>query len=92
MQEGLLDYQVSMPWIFPHDWPERRNASRLVAFLSQHMQLQPPTLINLAKARLASMHFGLEKVLGTDSVHDLLQEVYPRPAPPRGHDGDADVM
>ena len=77
VQEGLLDYTVSMPWIFPHNWPERAAAHRLVSFLGQHMQLQPPSLLNLTKARLASMHFGLEKVLGTLSIHELLSEVYP---------------
>lgn len=76
MLEGLLDYTVSLPWIFPHHWQEREDATRLVRFLSQHMQLQPPSLINLTKARLASMHFGLEKVLKTGSVHELLAEVY----------------
>ena len=76
MLEGLLDYTVALPWIYPKHWQERAEATRLVNFLSQHMQLQPPSLINLTKARLASMHFGLEKVLKTGSVHDLLDEVY----------------
>lgn len=76
MEEGLLDYVVSMPWIFPAHWKEREDAHSLVNFLSQHMQLQPPSLINLTKARLASMHFGLERVLKTGSVHEMLLEVY----------------
>ncbi len=76
VQEGLLDYTVSMPWIYPPHWPERKEAHRLVSFLGQSMQLQPPSLINLTKARLASMHFGLERVIRTDSIHELLAEVY----------------
>ena len=76
MEEGLLDYTLSLPWMLPHDWEERTSALRLVSFLGQNMQLQPPTLINLTKAKLASMHFGLERVLNTDSIHQLLSELY----------------
>ncbi len=75
VQEGLLDYLVCIPWLYPLDWPEREKARDLVNFMGQHVQLQPPSLINITKAKLASMYFGLEKVLMTDSVTELLAKV-----------------
>ena len=51
-------------------------ANSLVTMVSRKIQLQPPSLVNLTRGYLASMHFGLEKVLRTDSVHELLSDVY----------------
>ena len=75
LQEGLMDYLVCLPWLYPQDWPERRQAQQLVAFMGQHVQLQPPSLSNITKAKLAAMYFGLEKVLLAD-VNQLLTEAY----------------
>ena len=70
--EGLVDYIVCMPWNAPQESRVQQRATELVTFLSQHIQLQPPSLVSVTKARLASLHFGLERVLNTLSVHDLL--------------------
>lgn len=70
--EGLVDYIVCMPWNVPQESRVQQRATELVTFLSQHIQLQPPSLVSVTKARLASLHFGLERVLNTLSVHDLL--------------------
>ena len=70
--EGLVDYIVCMPWNVPQESRVQQRATELVTFLSQHIQLQPPSLVSVTKARLASLHFGLEQVLNTLSVHDLL--------------------
>ena len=75
VREGLVDYIICMPWNVPQESRVQRRARELVVFLSQHMQLQPPSLVNTTKARLASLHFGLDKVLYTHSVHELLSGV-----------------
>ena len=39
------------------------------------MKPQPPSLCVIARAKLAAMHFGLEKVMGV-SVQQLMAETY----------------
>lgn len=75
VHEGLVDYIVCMPWNVPQENRVQQRAKELVTFLSQHMQLQPPSLVSVSKARLASLHFGLDRVLNTLSVHHLLSGV-----------------
>ena len=75
VHEGLVDYIVCMPWNVPQESRVQQKAKELVTFLSQHMQLQPPSLVSVTKARLASLHFGLDRVLNTLSVHHLLSGV-----------------
>ena len=72
VHEGLVDYIVCMSWNVPQESRVQQRAKELVAFLSQHMQLQPPSLVSVTKARLASLHFGLDRVLNTLSIHHLL--------------------
>ncbi len=43
----------------------------MVQILGSGMELQPPKLVNLAKAKLAKMYFGLERVMNTE-VGDLI--------------------
>ena len=76
VQEGLMDYMVSVPWFYPSQWQERENAQQLVTFLGQKLQLQPPSLLNLTKAHLAATCFGLDKVLRIESLHEFLSEMY----------------
>ena len=72
VREGLVDYVMSMPWNVPQGSRVHQRARELVTFLGQHMHLHPPSLVNLTKARLASLHFGLDKVFRAFSVHELL--------------------
>ena len=74
VREGLVDYVTSMPWNVPHGTRVHQRSKELVAFLGQHMQLQPPSLVNLSKARLASLYFGLDKVFKAFSVHELVSD------------------
>lgn len=73
-KEGLVDYIVCLPWCLPQGSRAQQRACDLISYLSHEMQLQPPSLLNLAKAKLASMHFGLKKMLNTFSMQDLLVE------------------
>lgn len=72
IKEGLADYIVCLPWCLPQDSREYHRACEMISYLRGGMALQPPSLLNLAKAKLASSHFGLRKMLSTFSMQDLL--------------------
>ena len=78
IEEGLMDYVLCLPWSVPKESKAEERAIELVSCLRRKMQLQPPTLVNLTKARLASMFFGLEKVRTTGSFRHLVAEAYPQ--------------
>ena len=69
--ESLVDYVTCLPWHLSPDTKAHRRACELRLSLSQKMQLQPPSLVNLTKAKLAATHCGLEKVLKANSLHDI---------------------
>ena len=74
VKEGLVDYVVCLPWCVPKQSATYHRALSMITYLRGTVQLQPPSLLNLAKAKLASMHFGLKKMLNTFSMQDLLHE------------------
>ena len=63
LKEGLLDFVVCMPQYVPPSL--RPQAEELVQMVvsSPDIPEGPPKLLNLVKARLAKMHFGLEEIL-----------------------------
>ena len=74
VRESLLEYLVCIPWLYPTNWTEeKKQAKDLLNSVGKHLQLQPPSLITICKARLAGMYLGLEKVLSAD-IHQLLAE------------------
>ena len=73
--ELLLDFVVCMPWHLTKGTNAHKRACDLNTFLGQKMQIQPPSLVNMAKAKLATMHFGLETVVNAPSVHELVHEI-----------------
>ena len=74
LKEKLCDFIVCLPAYLPSSL--QAKAKGLVSILGSHLQLQPPRLSLLAKARLAKMHFGLERMLQVHSVHQLFAELY----------------
>ena len=74
IQEGLVEYVTCMPWYTPR--VVRKRAEQLVSMLGKKIQLQPPRLGVMTRAKLATLHFGFEKVFQAVSVHELLTEVY----------------
>ena len=62
-KEGLLDFVICMPQYVPPSL--RPQAEELVQMVvsSPDIPEGPPKLLNLVKARLAKMHFGLERIL-----------------------------
>ena len=75
VSQGLVDYVVCLPWLMSAGSKSYERARVLVSYLSEKMVLQPPSLINIARAKLAKMHFGLRKVLEF-SVNELIEEYY----------------
>ena len=73
-KEGLVDYITSLPW---HVSPESISlAEGVVSELSCHVKLQPPRLCSIVQAKLARMHFGLERVVASDSPVDLIRSAF----------------
>ena len=75
LKEGLLDYVFCMPWYVP--FKSRERARALVSELGNHIRPEPPKLCTLAKAKLAKMHFGLERIVKMASMGEILQDVFP---------------
>ena len=74
VQEKLEDYVTCLPSHLPPGML-REQARELVRIVgSGGMQLQPPRLVNLVKAKLAKLHFGLEPVL-CRSVGELVNQL-----------------
>ena len=60
LKEGLVDFVICMPQYVP---PSSRPQAEELVVSSPDIPEGPPNLLNLVKARLAKMHFGLEQVL-----------------------------
>ena len=75
VQHGLLDFVLCLLWVVPHGTTAHLRARAIVSYLSEKMTLQPPSLINMARAKLAKMYFGLKRTL-TLSLHELVQEYH----------------
>lgn len=75
-RDGLVDYIICLPWCVPGGERLKERASEIVSVVrSARPKLQPPSLLTLTKVKLASYLFGLEKVIATDSVHELIRSV-----------------
>ena len=73
-KQGLLDYLTCLPWRFPKGSTAQKRAKSIVDMVGSHIQLQPPKLYTMVKSKLATMYFGLEKVLNSD-CHILVEEI-----------------
>lgn len=77
IREGLFDYVRCLPAHVPKSLrPQANEIVRLVSTScdNSHLLHCPPSLMVIAKAYLAKMHFGLEKIL-THTVGQLMSEV-----------------
>ena len=74
VREGLVDFLTCMPWYTTG--PAEERARDLVEMIQQapDMKLQPPSLLNMAKACVAKHYCGLPTVVEY-SVPDILQLV-----------------
>lgn len=71
IREGMVNYITCLPWCLAQGSRAHLQACELVSHLREDTQLQPPSLLNIAKAKLAFMHYGLKKMLDMHSIHDL---------------------
>eukprot|EP00731_Ephydatia_muelleri_P038811 Em0921g2a len=74
LNEGLVDYIVCLPSHVPETL--RSKAQGLIQLLSSegNIAVHPPRLINLAKAKLAKMYFGLEFVHSTP-INEIMKKI-----------------
>ena len=70
IQEGLSDYLVCLPWYVPEKL--KKAACDLLSVFAGNSSISPPRLSILARAKLAKVRFGLEKVLRVVSARELL--------------------
>ena len=75
LKSELLNYIVCLPWVLADGSEAQRRAQALVASLAEEMELQPPPLLTLSRAKLAKIHFGLKKAM-TMSVQEMVAECY----------------
>ena len=74
VQENLLDFVVALPWHVPLACS--LEASALTSELCTSMaNVGPPQLANLAKAKLAKLHLGLDRILEM-SVSEIATHFY----------------
>lgn len=73
-RENLLPYIITAPMHVPLTL--KIQAIELVCCLGRFKTIEPPTLIDLAKANLAKYQFGLERLLHLESPHELVHEYY----------------
>ena len=78
IENGLLDFVVCLPWIVEAGSRAHSRACELLSFLRSEMVLQPPSLINLARAKLAVMHFGLSRIVNL-SVQEVFMDYHKEP-------------
>ncbi len=72
-QERLEDFVTCAPSYVPLELvPQAEELVRVVG--STGYQVQPPKLLNLVKAKLAAIHFGLEQVMNK-SVGELVTQM-----------------
>ena len=78
LKEKMLDYVVQLPWYVPP--AARKRAKQLLPALRAHMEVPVPKLANICRAKLAKVHYGLQKVIQT--MPDVLfKEIYPTSRP-----------
>ena len=76
-KEGLVDYVRCLPWYLSPEGNAQHRACQLASELKP-LLTQPPSLTNISRARLASMHFGLGKVLSKQPC-EIYMELYSSP-------------
>ena len=69
IEEELLDFVVMAPWFVPSGSQER--AHRVVYQLTKVQSLQPPSLTNICKAKVAKLRVG--SISNTGKVKSLFQ-------------------
>ena len=68
-KEGLIDFVLCLRWQLPRGSRALNRANELLSYLSGEVELHPPSLLNMAKAKLASTQCGLRKITSCTECH-----------------------
>eukprot|EP00731_Ephydatia_muelleri_P005331 Em0002g1507a len=71
IKQGLLDYLICLPWHISEGLEARKKAKLLLEKVGSHMPLQPPSLNNIVRSKLAATCCGLTKAIRYD-CHQLV--------------------
>ena len=74
IREGMMDYITCMPWYTTGAAEQRARALVRMVQQAPDVDLQPPSLLNMAKACVAKNYCGLQTVVHL-SVPEILQNV-----------------
>ena len=74
IREGLMDYITCMPWYTTGAAEQRARALVKMVQQAPDVDLQPPSLVNMAKACVAKNYCGLQTVVHL-SVPEILRNV-----------------
>ena len=66
INQGLLDYLVCLPWHIPKECEGHKRSKLLLEMVGSHVPLQPPSLNNIVRAKLAATWCGLKKAMHSD--------------------------
>ena len=78
IREGLMDYITCMPWYTTGAAEQRARALVRMVQQAPDVELQPPSLLNIAKACVAKNFCGLQTVVHL-SVPEILQNATKSP-------------
>ena len=76
IKQGLLDYLTCLPWYIPKGSEAHKRAKAVLDMVGSHVPLQPPSLNNIVRAKLAATCCGLEKAMHSD-CHQLVYRLQP---------------
>ncbi|KAL5505517.1 hypothetical protein EMCRGX_G006963 [Ephydatia muelleri] len=71
IKQGLLDYLICLPWHISEGLEAQKKAKLLLEKVGSHMPLQPPSLNNIVRSKLAATCCGLTKAISYD-CHQLV--------------------
>ena len=73
IRQGLLDYLICLPWHISEGLEAHKRAKLLLEMVGCNIPLQPPSLNNIVRAKLAAMWCGLEEAMSSQLVSFCLE-------------------
>ncbi|KAL5505523.1 hypothetical protein EMCRGX_G006971 [Ephydatia muelleri] len=66
IKQGLLDYLICLPWHISEGLEAHKRAKLVSEMFGSHIPLQPPSLNNIVRAKLAATCCGLAEAMRSD--------------------------
>ena len=73
IKQGLLDYLICLPWHISDRLEAHKRAKLLLEMVGCNIPLQPPSLNNIVRAKLAAMWCGLKEAMSSQLVSFCLE-------------------